>query len=358
MTNLFCGKSLVLGAILAAAILLFSLPGAAGAQVQPTCSLNVSPTYIENTPSTVTLSWSTANAHTIFIDNDIGFVSGGSGSRAITVTSDRTFNLYATGAGGTNTCTATVTTRNGSRYSAPTCSIYAEPRVTGYNGEVTLHWTSSADTVEASLNQSIGGVQKSGSRVVRDITDARTYTLTVKNADRTDGTCSTTVYVDKALPTCSLTASSGYVRRGEATTLSWSLGNASTANIVPDIGAVPQSGTHTVRPNTTTTYRMTAQNVIGSRTCETTVNVYDGLLPPYSPGTGQGSVVGTLPYTTHPSANVPRYSITAAAVPLTNVPYTGPNDVAYVLVMLALALSAFGGLYFLYRRTWRSAYAL
>jgi PKD repeat protein len=346
------------------------MPQAASADSEPTCSLSVSPSHIIESPVIVLLEWDTDDAHTVFIDNGVGFVNN-SGSRAVyNVYGNRTFNLTATGSGGMKTCTASVTSEYATGYSAPTCNIYAVPRSTSYNGEVTLNWTSSPDAVEASLNHGIGAVQKNGSMVVRDITNARTYTLTVKNANRNQNTCGATVYIDKALPTCSLSFGDEYVRRGESTTLSWSVGNASSASISPNIGAVPTTGSVTIRPQTTTAYTMTAQGVVGGHTCSKTVNVYEGLFPPAASGLyGQfGNIFAGLAYPTqsYPIAqSAPQYQVTAPAyttpqtsVSISQVPYTGPNDAAYVLSMLAIALSAFGGLYFLYRKTWRSAYAL
>ena len=71
-----------------------------------------------------------------------------------------------------------------------------------------------------------------------------------------------------------LSASPALIDRGQSTTLTWSSTSAESAEIEPDIGAVPTSGTWKVSPNTPTTYRITVTGADGqSATASVTVTV-------------------------------------------------------------------------------------
>ena len=75
-------------------------------------------------------------------------------------------------------------------------------------------------------------------------------------------------------PTVKLSASPASIERGQSTTLTWSSTSAESAEIDPDVGAVPTSGTRKVSPNTTTTYRITVTGVNGQTvTASVTVTV-------------------------------------------------------------------------------------
>ena len=75
-------------------------------------------------------------------------------------------------------------------------------------------------------------------------------------------------------PTVTLSASPTTIDRGQSTMLTWSSTNAESAEITPDIGGVPTSGTRKVSPNVTTTYRITATGADGqTATASATVTV-------------------------------------------------------------------------------------
>ena len=69
-------------------------------------------------------------------------------------------------------------------------------------------------------------------------------------------------------PTVTLTASPGSIDRGQSTTLTWSSTNAESAEIEPDIGMVPASGSRKLSPNVTTTYRITVTGADGQTATE------------------------------------------------------------------------------------------
>lgn len=73
-------------------------------------------------------------------------------------------------------------------------------------------------------------------------------------------------------PTVSLTASPSVIERGQSSTLTWETQNASDITI-DSIGAVAASGSHTVTPGESTTYRLVAKGSGGSETATARVTV-------------------------------------------------------------------------------------
>ena len=75
-------------------------------------------------------------------------------------------------------------------------------------------------------------------------------------------------------PTVTLSVAPSSIDWGESATLEWSSTSAESAEIVPDIGAVPVSGSRKVSPRTTTTYRITVRGAGGqTQTASVTVRV-------------------------------------------------------------------------------------
>jgi OmpA family len=103
-----------------------------------------------------------------------------------------------------------------------------------------------------------------------------TFRLTVTNTDHLSATASTTI--STASPTAvqitSFTASPATITAGQCTTLSWSVQNATSVAITPNIGNVDaRTGSVSVCPTATTTYTLTANNANGSSNVTTTVTV-------------------------------------------------------------------------------------
>lgn len=72
----------------------------------------------------------------------------------------------------------------------------------------------------------------------------------------------------------SFSASPSIITEGGSSTLSWEVTDADSVTITPGIGDVAvSSGTHSVSPNITTTYTLTATNDAGSTTATTNVTV-------------------------------------------------------------------------------------
>ncbi len=76
------------------------------------------------------------------------------------------------------------------------------------------------------------------------------------------------------LPTCTLSASPFSIKKGESATLTWKTTDARTATIDGGVGSVGLSGSKTVSPQVSTTYKMTVSNGFGKNsTCVTQVLV-------------------------------------------------------------------------------------
>jgi len=73
------------------------------------------------------------------------------------------------------------------------------------------------------------------------------------------------------------------IEKGQSSTLSWSISNATDMSIDHGIGAVQSSGSRQVFPTTTTTYTLTANGPSGSDTRSVTVNVTTPPPPPPPP---------------------------------------------------------------------------
>ena len=85
-----------------------------------------------------------------------------------------------------------------------------------------------------------------------------------------------------AAPTASLTANPNTVQKGQATTLTWETTNATDVTI-DFIGTVQASGSQSVTPNDSTTYRLTAKGPGGTQESTARVTVTSPPPPPPPP---------------------------------------------------------------------------
>jgi peptidoglycan-associated lipoprotein len=86
-----------------------------------------------------------------------------------------------------------------------------------------------------------------------------------------------------AAPTVQLSASPTTIEKGQSTTLSWSSKNATNVSLDAGIGTVEASGTRTVSPGASTTYKVTASGAGGTATAETRITVTVPPPPPPPP---------------------------------------------------------------------------
>jgi len=205
---------------------------------------------------TVTLTWTTSNITSVTIDNGVGSVAT-NGNTTKAITTSTTFNLTATGPGGTVFASASVTVSPPPPLPVAT-SFTATPSTLAFGGgNVTLAWTSTNAT-SASIDQGVGSVAVNSSTVV-NTTTSRTYTLTVSNVTGST-TRSTSVVVSPPLPLInSFTANPTSLGFGGGNvTLSWSTSNAVNVSINNGIGTVAASGSMVVNITTSTGYILTA----------------------------------------------------------------------------------------------------
>lgn len=268
----------------------------------PSCTIDATPSRVEYGDYT-TLVWSTSNAVSAEITG-IGSVSL-SGSKTKKVYSDKTYKMTVKNeAGETATCRVRVRVED----EDTSCRITASPNPSR-DGTVTLSWDSDNATW-ATLNHGIGSVSVDGTKTITGLDNGtHVYTLTVGSSHatgRTD-TCSVTVRVNKQTeptpqPSCTLTASRTYIKKGEGTTLYWTSQNAKTL-IFADNGTVASSGSRVVYPTETKYYKLIVTAEDGTQTsCQTLVTVED----------------------------------TKSVVVVSSMPYTGPNDALYVGIMLSV----------------------
>ena len=119
------------------------------------------------------------------------------------------------------------------------------------------------------------------------------------------------------------------------------------------IGNVGNSGTRVVPYSPIPrTYTLVAENSNGTiRTCAATVNPTGTILPPNFttgvniPGTFIGQNPGVVAPIGAPRIQATYTQPTPQYVSIAQVPYTGPNDVAYVLTLLAVLFGALGIMY-------------
>lgn len=82
-----------------------------------------------------------------------------------------------------------------------------------------------------------------------------------------------------AAPTASLTANPAAIQQGQSTTLSWNTQNATDVTI-EGIGKVDATGQQAVKPNDSTTYRLTARGAGGTQDATARVTVTQPPPPP------------------------------------------------------------------------------
>lgn len=297
--------------------------------VLPTCSLSASPSHVSYGGSS-TLSWSSSNASSATINNGVGSV-GVNGTYVVTnITSDRTYTLTVSNSNGSATCSASVDTDDQPVH-APICDLYASRTSVQPGEHVTLSWSS--DNAYSAVLSTFGSVSTHGSRTVRPYHDT-TYTLTVTG---NGGTRSCSRHVDvyttpivHQRPSCTISVSPNSIAAGNTAVLNWRSYNAVSASITPLGGYTALSGSRVVSPNRTTQYFMTVRNAYGeTASCATSLGVYTAYRPPVYP-------------TPAPQPIVRNY------VPVSHVPYTGPEDTAYALLMIAALVASLGGAVALY----------
>lgn len=178
------------------------------------------------------------------------------------------YNLTATGPGGSVLCAVTVTI---TPQPAPTCTLSANPTSITTGGMSTLSWTTT-NVTSVSINQGIGAVTANGSTAVSP-NSSTIYTLTATGPGGTVTCTQGITVIPPPIPVCTLNLS--------PTAISWTTTNATSLTLVSTTGspAVPTpaldgsfnfnsdlgAGTHS--------YTLTATGAGGSVVCIGTIHI-------------------------------------------------------------------------------------
>jgi YVTN family beta-propeller protein len=162
-------------------------------QPQPQVSLHAIPIAVLPGESS-TLCWQTKNVDSTTIDNGVGPVPS-TGSIQVSPASTTTYNITATGPGGTTTAAVTVSVDGALQ---PSVAIYSSLEIVAAGGEIVLSWNA-LHAESANIDNGIGSVPIKGSLRITP-TGTATFSITASNAN---GTATASVKVDmKAEPKC------------------------------------------------------------------------------------------------------------------------------------------------------------
>lgn len=227
-------------------------------------SFTASPNSITS-GQTSTLAWATTGATSLSLDNGIGSVTGTT-SKAVTPAVSTTYTLTATNAAGSVTATVAVAV---SAPAPPTVvSFTASPSTIATGHSTTLSWNV---TGGAAVSISGSGSQ-SGTSLAVSPTQTMSYTLTATNAAGS-ATATITVTVETDLPVVTDFWANPYqIANGQSATLNWAASRADSLSLDNGIGAITGNA-WTVAPTATTSYRLTATNLVGSVSATITVSV-------------------------------------------------------------------------------------
>jgi hypothetical protein len=134
-----------------------------------------------------------------------------------------------------------------------------------------INWSVSR-AITVNIQPEIGEVSLSGSSTISP-PETTTYTLIAKNDAGMEVVRTITVQVEPLLlPVVNLfKATPSRIKAGERPRINWSVSQAVTVNIQPEIGDVSLSGSSTISPSETTTYTLTAKNEAGKEVVERTM---------------------------------------------------------------------------------------
>ena len=309
----------------------------------PTCSLDASPLSIMAGGSS-SLSWATTNVSSVSINQGIGSVSTGGGTRSVSPSDTTTYTLTALGAGGTVTCQKTVTV---SPNPAPTCTLSAHPSSINSGGSSTLSWTT-ANGTSASIDQGVGSVPPMSSGSVSVSPSAtKTYTMTVVGAGGS-ATCQGQVQVEIPQAACTLSLSASKIKTGESVTISWNSPNATEGSVSPLVGSTTpvSSGSLSIFPSSDTTFTGTFKGSSGAVSCTAFIQVTTSGGGCTNCGGGGGINQPTTALFQKPGEQP------LAFVYLSQIPYTGfeAGPALTILFWLAVALLAAMTAYFIMGR--------
>jgi CubicO group peptidase (beta-lactamase class C family) len=235
-----------------------------------------------------TLNWDVAHVGTVSIAPGVG-TRMAQGSVTVSPAATTTYTLTATGSSGTRTASVQVTVLPKGRID----SFSASPTAIAGGGSSQLQWATT-DATQVSIDNGVGTVPVDGSLTLSPAVTT-TYRLTATGPGGSN-TAEATITILPPPVIAGFGASPAKLQAGESATLSWSTSEAAEVRIEPGVGVQPASGSLSVSPAATTTYRLTATGPGGVRTAEVTLRLvtYDwtalaAMLDSYL-GSGEGQV--------------------------------------------------------------------
>ncbi|MBT7698039.1 MAG: sugar-binding protein [Desulfobacterales bacterium] len=216
----------------------------------PIVNLTVDNTAI-NKGESVTLSWTSENATSCTIDNEIGAVDL-NGSLLITPNATTTYTIIASNqiSSASNSISVIVT------WPEPGIYFSATPQQIISPGSSTLSWTTTNAT-SVSIDNGIGSVALNGSFEVNP-SETTTYIITASNPDLSVTAQQVITVTHNPPQVADFSVSNSEINYGDSVTLSWNVQNAESIYISNGIGEVASSGSMVIMPDYTTTWHMTA----------------------------------------------------------------------------------------------------
>jgi len=233
----------------------------------PTAQISATPTHI-NLGEDSLLEWSYTNAETVTIMPGIGDGTQ-INSSIVTPETTTTYTIEAIGPGGIAKDEVTIIVTHD-----PTeifAHIEANPmRI--YEGESTeLSWTT-RNAIHAWIKPDIGDVELTGKRTVTPETTT-TYEIHATKDGHEEAISRVTVNVKSPIPIINVSANPITIYQGKSSVITWSTINAQSVEIDQGIGLVALSGSLTVTPPVSTTYRIKATGPGGETSKDVTIYV-------------------------------------------------------------------------------------
>jgi hypothetical protein len=216
-----------------------------------------------------TLSWRTANATSVDIDQSVGMGLAAMGTKQASPTQNTTYTLTAHGAGGAS-ATQSVTVQVASP--PPAATFTAQPTSINSGQSATLSWNATNAT-GVMIDNGIGAQPPSGTTMVSPM-QTTNYTLVATGPGGTSRAMATVSVAASGAPVIqSFAATPQQIAPGAQATLAWSTQGAISVTIDNGIGMKGASGSVGVSPPTTTTYTLNASGPGGTASAQATLTV-------------------------------------------------------------------------------------
>jgi hypothetical protein len=218
-----------------------------------------------------TLTWSSTYATSCLASGSWSGSEPTSGTLAVSPTVTSTYTITCSNSTGNSPASSTTVAVMPAPAQPPTVSLSASATSVLPGGRSTLTWAATNATSCAASGAWSGSEAVSGTLTVTPSATS-TYTLVCANAGGNSPAKSITVAVTPPKPTVTIAASPSSIAAGAGSTLRWSSTNATSCTASGSwSGTQAVSGTLTVTPPATSTYRLTCSNGGGSSTGQSAV---------------------------------------------------------------------------------------